>query len=109
MPRGPLSIINYAENLGEIPKPESWNFLMNAVCVRGPQSGPVFRQQHGSTHSGWNWGASFLGVRILVLFLGPPCCLGFAVALASLMGIFLVTPHKAKWPPMFLKSGDTLS
>ena len=42
MPRGPLSIINYAGSLGEIPKTESWNFLMNAVCVRGPHSGPVF-------------------------------------------------------------------
>ena len=42
MPRRSQLIITFADNPGENLKPESTNFLMNAVHVWGPQTGPVF-------------------------------------------------------------------
>ena len=77
-------IITFAEKPGVNLKPESINFLMNAVHVWGPQTGPIFRQQSGSTHSGWNWNASFFWARIPVSFSGPPSGLGLPFVLAPL-------------------------
>ena len=82
MPRRSQLIITFADSPGENLKPESIDFLMNAVLFLGPHSGPVFRQQSGSTHSGWNWNASFFWARIPVLFSGPPSGLGLPFVLA---------------------------
>ena len=45
---------------------ESWNLVMIVVLVRGPQTGPLFRHENGSNHSGWNRAGLVFGDRILV-------------------------------------------
>ena len=62
---------HFASMPGDIGQSVSQIFEINAVHVFGPESGPLFLEQHGSNHSGWNWGACLFWVRIPASISGP--------------------------------------
>ena len=71
MPMGDSEPLHFENKPEDIAQPVSHIFVINAVHVLGPESGPFFLEQHGSNHSGWNWGACIFWVRISASISGP--------------------------------------